>query len=264
METDCFFRMGSTHAVCQDYAAAGASSYGGVRAAVSDGCSTAADSDWGARFLVQAAMTERWLDRFTVMSAAQRMQRAAALPRRSLQATLLVASVAGYGGELTTYRAGDGVIVTRTRAGHVTYEQVEFDANMPAYLAYSTDANDVEQYKRLCRWRTTTIGERDSSGGWVRRRIGGESPDVSGRTEVFERSSDFDLVLLLSDGVESFQDPSGDVVSLETVLDELLAFKSFKGQFIGRRCGAFLARTCAERGWKHADDFSVAGIYLGP
>jgi hypothetical protein len=71
-----------------------------------------------------------------------------------------------------------------------------------------------------------------------------------------------DLVLLFSDGVESFTDESGVQVPLHAVLDEVLGFKNYTGQFIARRSARFL-KDAAARGWKHSDDFSCAGIYLG-
>src|SRR5215203_2249321 len=49
MNTDCFFNIGATHSVCQDYVVA--SPY----LILSDGCSSSPDTDIGARLLVKAA-----------------------------------------------------------------------------------------------------------------------------------------------------------------------------------------------------------------
>jgi len=261
METDSFYRMGSTHSVCQDYAASGVSPFGDVRAAVSDGCSTALDSDWGARFLARAAMTEKEIGTFSVLDAAKDMIAASRLPRQALRATLLIAYVLS-NGEVRAYRSGDGVIVTRARSGFVAYERVEFEGNMPPYLSYIGVHSDVDEYYQLCRTQTITLGARDLGGKWTRKESQ-DFPSVIGHSSLLGSPRELDLVLLFSDGVESFQDRDGNVVPLETILDELLAIRNFKGQFLGRRCGAFLQRTCAERGWKHSDDFSVAGIYFG-
>ena len=73
----------------------------------------------------------------------------------------------------------------------------------------------------------------------------------------------YDLVLLLSDGAESFHTKDGQPVELDLVLAQIFDFKGFAGQFLGRRCGRFLSSFCAENGWKHDDDFTVAGIYVG-
>ena len=49
MAADVFYAIGSTHHVCQDFAVAN-----GDFVILSDGCSSAKDSDWGARLLVKA------------------------------------------------------------------------------------------------------------------------------------------------------------------------------------------------------------------
>ena len=65
MNADSAFRMGSTHAVCQDYAVAsawtaaahtdGAAPPPRPYIILSDGCSSTPDTDVGARLLVKAA-----------------------------------------------------------------------------------------------------------------------------------------------------------------------------------------------------------------
>ena len=50
-------------------------------------------------------------------------------------------------------------------------------------------------------------------------------------------------------------------VPVAEVLQLLLAFKSGQGQFVQRRVRAF-QRECAARGWTHADDVSLAVVWL--
>lgn len=260
MEADCFFRMGSTHSVCQDYAATDVST-GGVCVAVSDGCSSAPDTDFGARFMVRAALMEpEHLYASEILTAACRMRVAARLQRSSLQATLLVASC--FDEFVRVCRAGDGVVVWRDRDGTVSYEQVAYDNNTPAYLSYGLNDEDTKQFLASVPGRTVSSGTRTPDGYWWIKEDVREPAALSWEVRNL-RVSDVDLVLLFSDGIESFQASDGSVVPVETILDELLSIKNFKGQFLARRCSSYLARTCGPRGWKHADDFSVAGIYLG-
>lgn len=259
MEADCFFRMGSTHSVCQDYAETRTLLNGGVRVAVSDGCSSARYTDFGARFLVRAASLLYEVHETGVLQLASHMSDAAKLPRESLQATLLTADFHEDKG-WTVYRAGDGLIVYRFTDGRVAYNTIAYDNNIPAYLSYLLNEEDHRAFLGTVSGITSTICERESNGRWGQRDTFREEARIGGDIGY---PVDVDLVLLFSDGIESFQDRDGALVPVESILDELLSIKNFKGQFLSRRCGSFLSRTCVERGWKHADDFSVAGIYVG-
>jgi len=71
---------------------------------------------------------------------------------------------------------------------------------------------------------------------------------------------------VLSDGIESYQCRVGGETSTtfsgvgyETVVQELTAFKNFKGEFVYRRMQAF-EKECAKRGWQHYDDVAVAAL----
>ena len=252
--------MGSTHSVCQDYAATSVSPNTGVRVAVSDGCSSAPHTDFGARFLVRAALSQELRDS-EILLAATRMRSAASLSWRALQATLLVANLET-SGELITYRAGDGVQVHRFRNGEVFYEHVAYDANTPAYLSYLLNEDDRKTFLETVPGCTLTFGARTPEGVWSTTSRRETPARLGGDGQSFD-SKEIDLVLLFTDGIESFQNPDGSVVPIETILDEILSIKNYKGEFLARRCSRFLAKTCAERGWKHADDFAVAGLYLG-
>ncbi len=264
MGADFFFRMGSTHSICQDYAAAGAAN-GLTYAALSDGCSSSPDTDFGARFLVQAFKSSvGWDPSATLIaSRAARYAEALDLPARSLDATLLFGMMGEQHAEL--WRAGDGVVAWRRRNGTWIFNQISFGANAPKYLIYSLSSALQAEHAALSKTATVRIGAHGpgDSGAWD---VAMETCPVSDLPELecwYIDRNDCDIVLMFSDGIESFQDASGAPVPLEDVLNELLAFKNLQGQFLGRRCGKFLSKTCVERGWTHADDFSAAGIYLG-
>jgi hypothetical protein len=159
------------------------------------------------------------------------------------------------------YRAGDGVLAHRRRDGTVFYEHVSYDANTPAYLSYLLTEEDRSEFLGTVQSRTVTFGERAPSGEWLATEMIRGAPRLGG--ELFSFANSTDLVLLFTDGIESFQNLDGSLVPIESILDEILTIKNFKGQFLSRRCSRFLSKTCVERGWKHADDFAVAGIYIG-
>src|SRR6185369_1284542 len=147
MGADCFFRMGSRHHVCQDYARTGG--YRGYTiAALSDGCSSSPDTDFGARFLVQAFMQVPMATGDSVAMAASCMAAASGLPRSCLDATLLAVFESGIG-VVHAIRAGDGVFAYRDRDGTWFYDQVEFGNNAPAYLSYRLNRELMDRHLSL-------------------------------------------------------------------------------------------------------------------
>lgn len=290
MGADYFFRMGSTHAICQDYALAG-EARGCPYALLADGCSGVATpgqpgspyTDFGARFLVRAA--QRRLEDlasgdFPILAIVGEAAGAAEtlkLSSTALDATLL-AAVATPDGDVRTYQMGDGVIAWRKRDGSLGYRTVEFGNGMPFYPSYLREGDDG----RLAAYLHPEDPVKAEEAGVVTFRENVYVPGqgwtgiTTRRETVFEASGPItgvwtlslsrattEVVLVMSDGAETFQTKDGGFVSLEQVLEQLFDFKGFVGQFLVRRCTRFLQKFCAEHGWQHADDFSAAGIYLG-
>ena len=91
-------------------------------------------------------------------------------------------------------------------------------------------------------------------------------------THCFSRSGDEPVILnsesldtiqgvfLFSDGLQTFRDADNNLVPVADVLEQLLAIKSTRGEFLKRRCKKFFGKFCRDNGWHHDDDFSVAGI----
>lgn len=298
MGSDACFRMGSTHQICQDYAIAGARQ-GLPYAILSDGCSgvhTPGEpgspfTDFGSRFLVRMASVFlrktidgglplvvesdlEWLNGElthimgeSLASEAYRIARQAGFDKRALDATLIRA-VQRPDGSVVVHQAGDGVVAARNReTGLITYTTMKFGNNMPYYLSYLLDIAERRRYFDLARSvEVTTANEVAGSGmggwNWVEETV--VHPLIA-EIPIFQRfifGPEYDLVLIMSDGAESFQDQEGQIVPVGAIVKQLFDVKSFEGEFLIRRCNKFLSRFCAERGWKHTDDFSVAGIHL--
>lgn len=274
ISSDALFRMGSTHTICQDYALAGTRD-GIPFAILSDGCSGSPTgepgspfTDWGARFLVRAATGSYELSNLanghfpeSVMSQACGMLRAAGLGRTALDATLL-AAVADSDEWVRTYQAGDGVIAVGEPGGCIRYTSLHFGANMPLYLSYRfASADEYTQYLQEAKTLEVTRNVFKHGDGWAGRCV--ESFDLANIEDVRIRVfAGHTTVLLMSDGVESFIDRNGQPVPLESVLEQIFAFKQLGGPFLQRRCQMFLKRFCAEHGWTHTDDFSIAGLAM--
>ena len=278
MNADCAFRVGSTHAVCQDYAVAGACAAGGAGAPcrpyviLSDGCSSSPDTDTGARLLVKAA--ERLLresggpdaDGLAGLHAeAARLALSWAellgLEPQAVDATLLTAHLRG--GELVVGCSGDGVVCLQTAGGALDAHVVSYPSGYPAYPAYAhqparlrTLADAGRARREVTRLRAPAAGERLRT---AQVRDGGGAP-----AEVFAvAAADYQFVALLSDGAQSFrQTGQTEAVPLESVLPELVSFKNTRGAFVGRRVQGFL-KDCRRKGWRHGDDLSLAALHLG-
>ena len=74
-----------------------------------------------------------------------------------------------------------------------------------------------------------------------------------------------ELVAVASDGLCSFQRRVGgayEAVPLLQVLDKVLAFKGYQGEFVKRRMRRFLTQEAPLLGWHHDDDVSLAAIHV--
>lgn len=277
MNADAAFQLGSTHAVCQDYAAAGLLCAGAAGATcrpyavLSDGCSSSPDTDVGARLLVKAA--ERLLRESggppaagvaALHAEAARLALSWAgmlgLEPRAVDATLLTAHLRG--GELLVGCTGDGVVCLQTNEGALDAYSVGYPAGFPAYPAYAHQparlralADTGRARKEVTRMRAASAGERLRTDG---------VSDRGGLTEVFAfKASVYRFAALLSDGVHSFLHAErSEAIPLESVLPELVSFRNTRGAFVGRRMNGFL-RDCRRRGWRHADDLALAALHLG-
>lgn len=270
MGSDFYFRMGSTHAICQDYCLAGQG-----YAILADGCSGkpipgrpgSPYTDFGARFLVRSAEMAIWGNPTFwgedmlrgIIYRAHDMAIACGLPNVCLDGTLLIATV----DEQNVVRVrhiGDGTSAFKARDGSISYVNLKFDQNAPHYLSYMLDPQAELRYQSLVKSVTVTKNTFDPKTGW------GTPEEVVHPLEDFYIMQNIgwvnpELTLIMSDGAESFQTKTGSLIPLESVLDELFAIKSYPGEFLVRRCNRFL-KTVSDKGWQHTDDFSVAGIYL--
>lgn len=272
---DSFFTIGKSHTVCQDYARTGSQRGDGMPFAVlCDGCSASPDSDMGARFLALAAASEIQTGEEESISLFNHytLKRASAslgyygLPLRALDATLLTAQVEHEHSRVRVRVQGDGVVVCRKRTGFWDMWLVEHPQGAPRYLSYDQEPNRLTGYRHEFGEETlVNVYSFTEEGRYLQK-----SSECQGNVEFFAPAEEYDLVLLLSDGVSSFQQLVATNTSrhltgvpAEEVISHLLKIKSFTGQFLQRRCRSFLTKFCTEHNWQHYDDFSAAAIWMG-
>lgn len=279
---DAFFAIGKTHMVCEDYAISRAPEDDNdalTYAIVCDGCSSSQNTDVGARLLAHsAALHMGWLDRidpaFTdrekmMINEAANAANEIDMDLRCLDATLVGAyrsvNKEGDKGVRVTMR-GDGVVAAHMRSGGYVFYTIDQEHNAPRYLSYELDQDRLKGYlEKFGEWsKSESYVSAESSNGIGASRIQGHPPDW------FFPASTYDLVLVLSDGVQTFQRQihTGTSIVLEPipvaqVIEQLVQVRSPTGKFLQRRCHKFLTKFCVVNGWQHADDFSAAGIWMG-
>ncbi len=269
MQADHFFRMGSTHSICQDYAFSGSVNENPF-AIVSDGCSSVDDTDIGARLLVRAAANHIHLDIpakilfENILAQATQAQQALQLNADCLSATLLIARVVQ--NQIEILALGDGLIVVQEKewaAGETKIYKIDYSMNAPFY-PYLLNEGGEEHWKTQFPNNKKTITCTTLNPDKTVKSIESYESD-----EVFEQMfiplNGHKLVTVFSDGIQSFQKKNEkglqekvpDIEALKQIFD----FKSYKGVFLQRQANWFF-KQCIKNNLTHYDDFSIAGISL--
>ncbi len=286
MHSDAFFTIGKTHKVCEDYARAGDIPFRGdgpdrTYAIVCDGCSSSADTDIGARFLALGAIQgisickDNFKERteWAIWQARDRLHQAG-LGLTCLDATLLAAYQRD-DGKVDVVITGDGVVAAKRWDGSIEVWEIDFQG-APAYLSYALLPDRMlvyaaEGYKgRTVRCYLITKGEtiQTMEADWPLIIEGEPHKTVTwnhfaAHFDAFDPAV-YESVTVISDGVQSFQDwDAMKSIPFLEVVPHLLDIKGYRGQFVTRRCRAFLNRFCDKNGWQHNDDLAVASIYMG-
>jgi hypothetical protein len=263
---DAFFSIGASHLVCQDYATTGRDAAGAAFVLVSDGCSSAGDSDIGARLL--CTLAARALRRSEglelpavldqVLGEAHRTCESLGVPSAALDATLLAAHQRGNG--VSVWLAGDGVVAGLDRDGAVTSWSLAYDGEAPAYPSYLLDPERLGHYLEDHGRRRLTIVRPNAAAevhfGSVRR-----DPYLL-HLELDSRR--FPLLMVLSDGSRSFVRDDGagtrGRVALGQVMERLMRIRRFEGRYAARRARRFLTRECHKRQWRPEDDLALGAL----
>ena len=282
MHADAFFSIGKTHEVCQDFAKAGCLAPGHTFALLSDGCSSSPDTDFGARFMVMATLhyrniygVEKTPFEYSIFDPSWVVWRASEMVRPPLSSRCLDATLLGIFERpegVSVAVAGDGVVIARRRDGKVEVYDYDF-RGAPGYPSYLRDPSRLEAYYKEGYGDRLISFYEDIGAEVVAEPQPGKYRFTPGAQLQAEHDGpcsflhffreDYDLVLVASDGVHSFQNANtmGTVPMLE-VIPHLVDIKSYTGQFMTRRCRAF-QKFCAKEGWHHNDDLSVAAVYMG-
>lgn len=265
MHSDAHFEIGRSHDICQDYALVGTPAL----AVISDGCSSSDFTDLGSRFLVLSTHQDPFSLPVRILDRAHSMAKAANLKNSCLDATLLYAYPSPSGIRVNAF--GDGVVVAKHKDGSVEVWSIDFNKEAPAYLSYLLSQGRLAKYREEEKGKRTVTVTKKFSDGKIETHT---KEDLVNDAEFIDLpfSLTFDptateAVFIFSDGIRSFRrdlETGGtEPVPLEEVLEQVLAIKSYNGEFMARRMKAFSSRFCREKGWHHYDDVSVGAIWCG-
>ena len=292
---DCYFAIGKTHTVCEDYAISGTLERGDqdnrpflTMAAVSDGCSSSKNSDWGSRFLCQSDLHVLANLDFTtneegevviedlaargiqIIERAESMRRTAEVSSLANDATLLMAYWPWGTPDIKVCAWGDGVIAARNRhSQEVEFYIIEFGAGAPGYLSYSANPGRKAMFMEATNEGEHTLSgyhlDSDQASAFLWEEKTGLDP-VTLNFPV----ADYDLVAVLTDGAQSFQAVQNTgtgkkpvLVPLREVLDQIMNIKNHSKGFVTRRVrNGFLHRFCVKNEWSHVDDLGVGMVYI--
>lgn len=259
LHTDCSFRIGAQHLrsglPCQDYALA-ESWRNRAHALVSDGCSSGARTDIGAR-VVALAQQQAWRFDHNFKQTVEITQTILGLSDSDLLATKVCVAVTSFGVFAEIH--GDGVVAFRHRDGGLRIVRLEWDRNMPSYPIYAADNYEPFAYDHggLDVGAAKVIEVRD---GALSERMMQVQSVMRGYR--FTEHTDISAVAVFSDGVCQVDGvDSNGVINWIDVVTELMAFKTKKGDFVKRRMNAFL-RDVEKIGRGPIDDIAMAAIVI--
>ena len=258
--TDSYFALGKTHKVCQDYAATH-NKDGKLILAVSDGCSSSPDTDFGSRILVKKAIdlaieSDNYPSLTIFACGIDNVRKTLGLSKNCLDATLMFAQQMD--NEIVVNVWGDGVTYVKYKSGRTETFDIEFPDNTPAYFSYwanlTVDTYLANHGKRIVNcW---TNGKKD---GVLNYPVNKQRYNLESRFVL----DNIESVFLFSDGVKSFcrmVNGAWQPIPLSEVLEQITAVKNCNGEFMVRRMRKFLYDFCPKNGWIHEDDVSVAAM----
>ena len=264
VSTDAHYIIGMEHDYCQDYAIAGTFRDKNF-AVVCDGCSSAANSDLGARLLAlafkEAVHTYSFdsenfpLDEIhrSVKSMCMATQAITHIYDEAFFATVVAA--VQHGKNLWVWMQGDGVFAIKRRDGKVLiYTCNNSVHNAPAYLAYTWDKQSIESYLKMQEITINTQIVIENSVEVERSILNTFYADPSCATYLIRFDVDeIESVIVLSDGIESFRaDTTQDILKMTNI-------PNLNGSFVLRKLKT-MKKAWTKAEMSHYDDIGMAAM----
>lgn len=248
MNIDAFSIIGDYHkgSFCQDFYRVG---YKYIM--ISDGCSSAPDTDIGSRILLTAAESLQYdgtlPSLISVMNYAKGVVNLLGLDESCLEATLLLAYVKEQ--SLHYSVVGDGFIFYKEKEKDPTFIELSYKENAPYYPTIATSKEKALEWKRAFMGNDLIVSTNSGSVSLHPQIYSGIMP--IGSLEYFGLSSD---------GLGSFTRSNDKEYSISEIFSRIFDFKGFQGSFVKRKMLRVI-KDLSELGVKNFDDISVAMMY---
>jgi len=251
---DAHFIIGNSHTVCEDYAkVAYLPNTDTYVAIVSDGCSSASNTDVGSRIVSLAALKaiENGYDKHTfreifLLNLAEFSSMLGL--QHELTATIMIAIVQD--NQLIVLVQGDGVIYVE-HEDHSELATISFSENAPAYPFYSIDDDMIEQFNDMNQKCTITTNNNVQ--------ISNANANDFTLIRTYNDISKIKKVVLFSDGIESFKQ-NNQSINMENIYKSIIDFKNVKAGSFAIRKLTRLQKEWALNKITHEDDLSIASI----
>lgn len=243
IKIDSAYLIGNEHLDCQDYA------YHGIVnnipfIIVSDGCSSAKDSDVGARYLTHTLVKniERFDSYQSIVDELEYAIQTYPFSRASLIATIRFAFVKN--NKLHLFHYGDGHTIIQ-KDSNVESIFTKFESNAPFYFYYNH--TDYLKNSYIDQFYTDPItNEIDTFD------VESFINNTNNFYKEIELTSGEYKVSVISDGIDSIIDP----LPYYDYKEELVNYRNVTGEFVKRRLNKFSVK------YKHVDDLSVAAMII--
>ena len=236
MNHDAVFIKGYSHEICEDYAYS--TKY---KAVISDGCSSAENTDIGSRIVARTNTIENALDIANKMSLDEESITATKLSLELLEDKTLQVDI-----------KGDGFLIYKDLENNIILEEYNFVSNAPYYPAYDLNKDrkklwleNFDNTLEIKKYINFILDENQLLPIQVDEKFKGIEKTIK----------DYQWCFIGSDGVFSFN------TEIVNVLKELTNFKLKNGCFLKRRINKMIKKFNKE-GIKNFDDIAIAGFWL--
>lgn len=256
--TDWFLKKGSTHKICQDYIITGNEPIPYV--ILADGCSSSPDTDIGARLIChyfKNLLNEEYINinygykKFITnnilaicMKQIEYQKKILGFESNILDTTLLILYL--YNDIVYVDIVGDGGYIVKLIDGSNEFRIINYISNAPYYPSYLIDKKRNDLYKKIFNKPKRILNEKTDY--------------TDSMDNIYHNWYPIDAInsiLIFSDGILSF---IPEIESTE-IMENILAFKSLKGQFIQRKMNRYI-KNLEKEGITHYDDISIGGFSI--